>query len=111
MHIVRAPAPPGQGGDPPTHRRKLRAHSLTDGEVMRLAAALRHLKAVYGSWGCLGKVMGVGVDGLRAISRGAKRPGINVARLAAKAAGKPLEALFARPTNANQCPLCGRGPS
>jgi hypothetical protein len=78
---------------------------------MRLAAALRHLKAVYGSWKGLSEVMGISADGLRAIARGAQRPGAVVARRAADAACKPLDALLAPPRNANNCSLCGRGAS
>jgi hypothetical protein len=75
---------------------------------MRLAAALRHLKALYGGFGALASVMNVSADGLRAIVRGAHRPGLNVARKAALAAGKSLETMISGPADASKCPSCGR---
>ena len=105
LRVVRAPTG-SEGGDPPKVR-KVRQPSLSDGEVMRLAAAIRHLKAVYGSFACLAEVMGVNVDALRAIARGAQRPGAHAARRAADAACKPLDALLAGLTDASKCPHCG----
>jgi hypothetical protein len=114
MHIVRAPAPPGQGGDPPKKKQhKGPPRSLTDGEAMRLAAALRHLRALYGGWDVLASVMGVSPAGLSAVSRGRHRPGLNLARKAALAAGKSLETMISGPVDASKCPTCGavRGAS
>ena len=110
MHIVRAPAPPGQGGDPPKVR-KPRTRSLTDGEAMRLGAALRHLRGLYGTWKCLGEVMGMHPSTLQDIAGGGCHPGANVARRAAKAAGKSLDALIGGLKSADVCPTCGRGAS
>ena len=107
MHIVRAPAPPGQGGDPPKKQHKGPPRSLTDGEAMRLAAALRHLRALYGGWDVLAAVMGANPGALSAVSRGRHRPGLNLARKAALAAGKSLETMISGPTDASKCPLCG----
>ena len=107
MHIV--PRPP-EGGQVPAsspRSRKLRTPSLSDGEVMRLAAALRHLKAVYGSWKGLSEVMGISADGLRAIARGAQRPGARVAQRAAIAVGKPFDALLGGIVSADSCSHCG----
>lgn len=111
LRVVRAPTG-SQGGDPPKVC-KVRQPSLTDGEVMRLAAALRHLKAVYGSWACLSEVMGVTADGLRAIARGAQRPGARVARRAAIAVGRPFDALLGKIVSVDSCSHCGasRGAS
>jgi hypothetical protein len=80
---------------------------------MRLAAALRHLKAVYGSYACLSEVMGITARSLRAIVRGAMRPGARVARRAAIAVGKPFDALLGGIVSADSCPSCGasRGDS
>jgi hypothetical protein len=80
---------------------------LTDGEAMRLAAALRHLKALYGGWDVLASVMGVKADSLKNIHKGCARPGVDMARRAAKAAGKPLEAILGGLASADVCPTCG----
>ena len=111
MHIVRAPAPPGQGGDPPTRRRKQKARqrSLTDGEAMRLAAALRHLRALYGGLDVLASVMGMSVNAIANVIAGREHPGPGMARRAAKAAGKSLDGLIGGIASADVCPHCGRG--
>ena len=96
-----------QGGDPPKPPRR----SLSDGEAMRLAAALRHLKSLYGGWPVLAAVMGVNPSTLTRINNGKKRPGADMARKAALAAGKPLDALLGGLASADRCPHCGRGAS
>lgn len=101
------PAPTGsQGGDPPV-RRVRPIPSLTDVERMRLRAALRNLRALYGSWSCLAEVMGVHEDSLCNIVGGRQTPGADMARRAAKAAGTTLDMLLTGPTGAGKCPLCG----
>lgn len=110
MHIVRAPAPAGQGGDPPARRRPITL-TLTDVERMRLRAALRNLRALYGSWSCLAEVMGVPKKSIMNVACGDTNPSAGMARLAARAAGKTLDALLGGIASADRCPHCGRGAS
>ncbi len=105
LRVVRAPTG-SQGGDPPARRRPTTL-ALTDVEAMRLRAALRNLRALYGSWGCLAAVMGVPTKSIMNIAGGDKRPSPGMARKAAHAAGKTLDMLLAGPTDASRCPTCG----
>lgn len=95
----------GQGTDPPAVQSPRR---LTDTEAMRLRAALRNLRALYGSWACLAAAMGVKVKTLTTFvsstSRGAS-PGIALA--AARAAGTTVDALLGAPRAVSTCPHCG----
>ena len=97
----------GQGTDPPP-RRPRGTVSLSDAEAMRLRAALRNLKSLYGTWGCLAEVMGVNASTLQNFisnsTRGAS-PGMAVA--AARAAGTTVDALLGGPKVAGPCPYCG----
>jgi hypothetical protein len=74
---------------------------------MRLRAALRNLRALYGSWPCLAEAMGVPAKSIMNIACGDKNPSAGMARRAAKAAGKSLDALLAGITDATKCPTCG----
>lgn len=80
---------------------------LTDVEAMRLRAALRNLRALYGSWACLADAMGVKVDLLSNVvhSRRSASPGLALA--AARAAGTTVEALLGAPRAVSTCPHCG----
>ena len=114
LRVVRAPNG-SEGGDTPKKRRCIRrpAHSLTDVEAMRLRAALRNLRALYGSWECLAEVMTVNKSSLQNIVHGRQTPGADMARRTAKAADTTLDALLGKPGAVGRCPSCGvvRGAS
>jgi len=100
------PAPKGQGTRPSKRRRA--ANPLTDVEQMRLRAALRNLRSLFGSWGCLADAMGMRPTTLKHAACGAKPVSVSTAMRAAKAAGKPLDRLIGEPVSADRCPHCGR---
>ncbi|MCC6555162.1 MAG: transcriptional regulator [Polyangiaceae bacterium] len=103
------PARVGQeGGDPPKRRPSIRqTPAFTDVEAMRLRAALRNLRALYGTWACLASVMGMNPGSLEPIVSGRRRPSPAIALATAKAAGKTLDALIRPPGPADKCPTCG----
>ncbi|MCC6553004.1 MAG: transcriptional regulator [Polyangiaceae bacterium] len=106
LTLVR-PAPAGQeGGDPPARRPRSPALRLTDVEAMRLRAALRNLRALYGSWSCLADVMGLSEKSLKHIVAG-RRASPATALLVARAAGATLTRVIGAPTAADRCPTCG----
>jgi hypothetical protein len=84
-----------------------RASQLTDAEAMRLRAALRSLKGLYGSWPCLAEVMGLSQYTLRNIANGSKRGSAATARKAAHAAGVTIDRLLGGLAPADRCPTCG----
>ncbi len=100
------PATKGQGTDP--SKRRPAATPLTDVEQMRLRAALRNLRALYGSWACLADAMGVRRGSLENVAHGVKPVSAGMALRAARAAGKPLDRLIGEPVSADRCPHCGR---
>ena len=55
----------------------------------------------------LASVMGVSPGGLSSVSRGRHRPGLNLARKTALAAGKSLDGLIGGIASAERCPHCG----
>ncbi|MCC6555153.1 MAG: hypothetical protein IT372_19485 [Polyangiaceae bacterium] len=79
------------------------APAFTDTEMKRLRAALRNLRALYGSWSCLAAVMGVYPKTLQNVASGRKRVSPAVALATAKAAGKTLDALIRPPGAAVRC--------
>ncbi|XXT25055.1 transcriptional regulator [Sorangium sp. So ce429] len=80
---------------------------LTEAERMRLRAALRNLRALYGTWACLAEVMGVSAGTLQQLASG--NGGSHAMALrAAKAAGTTLDRILGRPAAADHCPACGR---
>lgn len=110
MQLVLPPPTGGQGEGAPARRRRPRSPSLllTDVERMRLRAALRNLRALYGSWSCLGEAMSVSAGTLQQIASG--NGGSHAMALrAAKAAGVTLDQILGRPVVAGRCPHCGRG--
>lgn len=100
---------PPDGGKESIHPKGKRrmAPAFTDTEAMRFRAALRNLRALYGSWPCLADVMGVHPDTLRTIAYGRKRPSAAIGIAAARAAGETLDRMIAPPFNAAACPHCG----
>ncbi|WP_437978874.1 transcriptional regulator [Sorangium sp. So ce295] len=82
---------------------------MTDAEAMRLRAALRHMRGLFGSWPCLAAAMGVPKTTLTNFVYGATRSTHGLALKAARAAGTTVERLLGRPVAADRCPTCGRG--
>jgi hypothetical protein len=80
---------------------------LTDAEAMRLRVALRHMRGLFGTWGCLAAAMGVPKTTLTNFVYGATRSTHGLALKAARAAGVPLERLLGRPVAADRCHACG----
>ena len=76
-------------------------------EEARLRAALRHARALFGTWACLADAMRVPVDTAHAAVRGNVRFSGALAIRLARALGKPLESLYAAPRAAGKCPTCG----
>lgn len=107
MLTVVRPAPAGQGDGAPKRPRSP-ALSLTDTEQMRLRAALRNLRSLYGTWRCLAEVMGVDHESLRKIAQGRTRASRAMARQAARGAGKTVAQLLGGLAAADRCPTCGR---
>lgn len=106
LKVVQPPTG-GQGDGAPARRRKSPSLRLTDAERMRLRAALRHLRALYGSWSCLAEVMGVRPGTLKQLAscNGGSHA---MALRAAKAAGTTLDRILGQPAAADRCPACGR---
>jgi hypothetical protein len=95
----------GQGTALPAARRS--SVILTDTEQMRLRAALRNLRALYGTWACLAEVMGVSAKTLANIVSG-RRSSPGMAVRAARAAGSTVDRILGAPCSADRCPRCGR---
>ncbi|WP_437713060.1 transcriptional regulator [Sorangium sp. So ce448] len=110
LTVVRSPSGEQEGEGAPARRRcTFVTRSLTDTERMRLRAALRNLRALYGSWSCLAEVAGMKARTLRAIATGESAGSYGSAVRAARAAGLTIERLLGRPVAADRCPHCGRG--
>jgi hypothetical protein len=95
----------GQGTALPAARRA--SIILTDTEQMRLRAALRNLRALYGSWECLAEVMGVNPKTLANVASG-RRSSPRMAVRAARAAGSTVDRILGGIAVADRCPSCGR---
>ena len=107
LTLVRPPSA-GQGTRAPKGRRSP-ALSLTDVEAMRLRAALRNLRGLYGTWTRLAEAMGIKPTLLHHINCGRKHPSPAVALLAARAAHSTVERILeAGPVSADRCAHCGR---
>ncbi|WP_437900618.1 transcriptional regulator [Sorangium sp. So ce124] len=110
LTVVRSPSGEQEGEGAPARRRRLCVtRSLSDVERMRLRAALRNLRALYGTWACLAEVMGMPTRSIRAIASGKYAGSPGTAMRAARAAGTTIERLLGRPVAADRCPHCGRG--
>lgn len=100
------PPPSGQGPRPPKGRRA--AIPLTDTEQQRVRAALRSLRASFGSWRSLAEALGVALGSLQHVMYGMRPVSAALALRVAKAAGKPLDEIIGEPSAADRCPRCGR---
>jgi hypothetical protein len=110
LTVVRSPSGEQEGEGAPARQRRPRSPvlRLTDTERMRLRAALRNLRALYGSWSCLAEAMAVSAGTIQQIASG--NGGSHAMALrAAKAAGVTLDQILGRPAVAGKCPHCGRG--
>lgn len=96
------PSPP-----PKPRRRPRRPSPFTAEEEARLRAALRHARALFGTWGCLADAMHARLETVHRAARGGARVSGTIAIQLAKALGKPLESLYAPPRPASKCPMCG----
>ncbi|WP_437589315.1 transcriptional regulator [Sorangium sp. So ce1000] len=118
MQLLLPPPTGGQGEGAPKRRRLCVTRSLSEVERKRLRAALRNLRTAYGSWSCVGEIMGMRARTLRAIVAGtyAGSPctamraarAARAAMRAARAAGTTVERLLGRPVAADKCPSCWR---
>ncbi|WP_437484690.1 transcriptional regulator [Sorangium sp. So ce1014] len=109
MQLYLIPPDGGQGGRVLTRRRRsIPCLSLTPTQRKRLRAALRNLRAAYGSWSCLAEVMGMSITSVEAIANGRDSGSPATAQRAAKAAGVTVEQLLGGLVAADRCPSCGR---
>lgn len=106
MSVVRLRPAKGQGSDPPEVRPRSTV-SLTDAEAMRLRAALRNLRGIYGNWKLLAEAMGVPHKSLVSFVCGSRNGSPGLALAAARAAATTVEALLGGPRPAGHCPHCG----
>ncbi|WP_437902927.1 helix-turn-helix transcriptional regulator [Sorangium sp. So ce327] len=107
--LVAVPPPGGQGeGAPARRRRTAPCLSLTPTQRKRLRAALKNLRAAYGSWECLAEVMGMSPVTLQGIAGGRDAGSPGTVQRAAKAAGITVEQLLGGLAAADRCPTCGR---
>ncbi len=91
-------------------KRPPRPSDLTPEEVANVSAAIRVLRARFGTARRLGEAMGVRVHVVKAATT--RRPVVSAGRAlrAARAAGVPLEDVLAgRWPKPGTCPHCGRG--
>ncbi|XXT25066.1 helix-turn-helix transcriptional regulator [Sorangium sp. So ce429] len=107
MQLYLIPPDGGQGGGAPPRRRRPRL-TLNPTQSKRLRAALRNLRAAYGTWDCLAEVMGVSRSTLRNIVKGHDGGSLAMAIRASKASGVPVEQLLGGLVAADRCIACGR---
>ncbi|AGP37703.1 hypothetical protein SCE1572_26430 [Sorangium cellulosum So0157-2] len=82
---------------------------MTEVEAMRLRAALRNLRGLFGSWPCLAAAMGVPKTTITNFVYGSHPNTTHgLAAKAARAAGVPVDRLLGAPTAADRCTHCGR---
>jgi RNA polymerase sigma-70 factor, ECF subfamily len=74
---------------------------------MRLRAALRNLRSLYGTWGRLAVAMDVPHGTLIAFACGKNGASHGLVVKAAKAAGVTIDRLIGAPIAADRCPTCG----
>lgn len=116
------PRTPREGQDPPAarHLRLVRpsepkpkkaprrwAPTFTAEEQARLRAALKHARALLGSWPCLADALRMSESAVKHVACGRKRVSGDLAVRLARALGKPVESLYRAPTDAGLCPHCG----
>lgn len=97
----------GQESTDPPKRRRCPVLSLTAEEASRLRAVLVHLRAQYGSLGCLAAVMGVSPDTLTDVLRRRSPGSPGLLLRAARAAGTTVDRIVAPLASVDVCPHCG----
>lgn len=108
MQLYLIPPDGGQGeGAPKRRRRPSTCVSLTPQQRKRLRAALRNLRATYGTWKRLAEAMDVSILSLRGIAKGRDPGSPAMALRAAKAAGTTVDQLLGGLVVADRCPTCG----
>jgi hypothetical protein len=107
------PAPPPKSDTTPRtrsgRRRPYDADVFTPEEEARLRVALKTARALFGTWACLADAMRVRLNTIQSAVCRRNRVSAALAVRLARALGKPLESLCAAPSDASQCPTCGRG--
>mgnify|MGYP000927985596 CR=1 FL=1 len=117
------PRPPRKGQDPPAARhlrlvsdkptpprpkqRHRRVATFSPEETSRLRAALKHARALFGSWPCLSDALRMSEPATRHAANGSSGFSGDLAVRLARALGKPLESLYRAPAAADVCPTCG----
>lgn len=105
------PSPPPKPDTTPRTRSGRKAPYQSDlfspEEEARLRAAVRHARALFGTWACLADAMRVNLDTLHAAVRGDVRFSAALAIRLARALGKPVESLYGPIADATRCPTCG----
>jgi hypothetical protein len=117
------PRPPREGQDPPARRHltlvrqpgekpprappKPAPYVFTDEEQKRLRSALKTARGLMGSWSCLASAMYVDSKTIITAANGHRPVTAGMAIRLAKALGKPLESLYAPPSDATRCAACG----
>ena len=96
------PAPP-----PVPKKRHRWTATFSAEETSRLRAALKHARALLGSWPCLADALRMSEPAVRHAANGSSGLSGDLAVRLARALGKPLESLYRAPTDAAHCPTCG----
>jgi hypothetical protein len=86
-----------------------RRRQLTERERRIFAVVLKNLRRMHGSWGNLGKVVGVPADTLQKISCDLAFPSMNIVMKVARAHGATVATVLSPLVlAADRCPTCGQ---
>lgn len=96
-------------GPKPPKRRHHMGPTFSPEEDARIRAALRNARALFGSWRLLAAALRVAAKTPPDTASGRVAVSGDIAVRLARALGKPLESLYAAPSDATRCPSCGRG--
>ncbi len=102
LRLVTAPA------ERPARRSyRRRPPVFSQAETLRLRAALRSARALFGTWNCAGDALRTCPRTLQHAATGRTPVSADVALRLARALGKPLDALLRPLSDASCCPTCG----
>lgn len=110
LRLVHPTPPPTPDTRPRTRGGNRARHDhdvFTAEEQARLRAALRHARTLFGTWACLADAMRAPLAAVVQAASGRYRVSAALAVRLARALGKPLESLYAPPSDARTCPHCG----
>ena len=96
-----------EGPKPPRKKRGRGPSPFSLEEQARLRAALKHARALFGTWACLADAMRVQSKPLQQVASASRCFSAEIAVRLARALGKPLESLYPAPSDAAVCPTCG----